>query len=381
MRMFSKKTAKVRDRAREVADELRKDADKVDAQCTFPASHLGLLWDSGFMALRAPREQGGMDATLPEAAVVVEELARGSAAAALIVLLQALAAEAIRGFASEKQAAEWFDKIVTNRFISSFALSEPEPGPSEKAKLTVARKVKGGYVITGRKTFVTGARDADLVVVFAVTSPKARLKKALSAFVIPAGTTGMMPGAEDPKSGLRGAPAVELVFSGCRVAASTRLGAAGAGYAVAQKAIITAAPLAAALSCGLLAEALEHTIALARGRGRNAAPLSEFQPLELALADAMAGLDSSLALTWAAAGAVEENAPGAERLARESKWVAGEAAVSGIDQAMAMFGLEASLRGSYLERLSRDARSARLILGPNHIHKIEVARKLISGKY
>ncbi len=381
MRMFSRKTARLRDRARDVADELRKDAEKVDAECTFPASHLGLLWESGFMALRAPRGQGGMDATLPEATVVVEELARGSAAAALIVLLQALAASAIRGNASEKQAAQWFDKIVTRRLICSFALSEPEPGPSEKARVTTARKVKGGYAISGRKTFVTGARDADLVIAFAVTSPKARLKKALSAFIIPAGTTGMMPGAEHPKSGLRGVPAVELVFSGCRVPASSRLGPAGVGYAVAQKAIITAAPLAAALTCGLLAEALEHTVGLARGRGRDTAPLSEFQPLELALAEAMAGLDSSLALTWAAAGAVEENAPGAERLARESKWVAGEAAVSGIDQTMAMFGLEASLFGSYLERLSREARSARLILGPNHIHKIEVARKLISGRY
>jgi alkylation response protein AidB-like acyl-CoA dehydrogenase len=378
--MFSRKTAKLRDKARAVAEKLRDGADKVDEEGSFPAAHLDLLWEAGFMGLLVPRELGGAGATLPEAVVVIEELARASGSAALIVLLQALAAVAIRDAGSEKLSREWLAKIAERRLILSFALSEPEPAPGEKSRPTTARKLKGDYIISGRKTFVSGAREADLALVFAVTSPKARLKKALSAFIVPAGTTGMMPGAESPKPGLRGVPAVELVFSACRVPARQRLGAAGQGYAIARCSMIAACPLAAALSCGLLAEALEHVIALTRRRGPNASPLSEFQPLELSLADLMAGLDSSLALTWAAAGAVEEKSAGAERLAREAKWMATEAAASGIDAALSMLGIGSSLRGSYLERLSRDARGARLILGPNHIHKIEVARKLISGK-
>jgi alkylation response protein AidB-like acyl-CoA dehydrogenase len=378
--MYTKKIAKLRDKAKKAADELRAHAGKVDEERAFPASHLELLWESGFMTLRVPRDHGGEGVTLPETAVVVEELARGSGAASLMVVLQSLSVTAIREFANQRQSGQWFDKIVNRRYVLSFALSEPEPEPDEKPVVTRARKQKSEYIIRGKKTLVSGAREADLVVVFAVTSPKARLKKALSAFVVEAGTTGMLPGRELDKAGLRGVPAVELLFEGCKAPAGSRLGRAGQGYAVAQKAIITAAPLCAALCCGLLAEALDHTLSLVRSRDPASGPLSEIQPIELALAEMAAGLDTSQAMTWAAAGAVEEGAPSAERLSRESKWVAAEAAVKGIDLAASMSGTQASLQGSRLERLSRDARAAQLMLGPNHIHRIEVARKLISGK-
>jgi acyl-CoA dehydrogenase len=170
---------------------------------------------------------------------------------------------------------------------------------------------------------------------------------------------------------------MELAFEGCRVPGTALLGRSGQGYAIAQRALAACAPLAAALSAGLLAEALDYTLFLARGRRAGNSGLSEFQPLELALAEVMSRLDASLALIWAAAGAVDEALPAAERLARESKWVCTEAAVEGIDALARLTGLEAAIKGAPLERLSRDARAAQLLLGPNHAHRLEVARKML----
>ena len=377
MRMFTKKMARVRDRARKVAAAFREAAGEIDREDRIPPELVDRLWSSGLMTLRVPKQFGGAEASLFEAALAVEELSRGCAAAGLLVLLETLGVAALREAATERQARDLFGKVVDQRAGLAFALSEPLSDEDPSSRVTTARKQGREHLIRGKKTFVSGAREADLVIVFAMTSPRARLKKGLSAFALPAGTAGMLPGPELSRSGLRGVPAVELVFEGARAGAAHRLGRAGQGYQIAQRALLTAAPLAAAMACGLLGEALEQALSFARKRGRTGSPLSEFQAVELALAEVSAGLDMSQAMTWAAAGALEENSAHAERLAREAKWMATEAAVNGIDAIGRLFGVEAALKGSSLDRLSRDARAAQVLLGPNHLHRIEVARKLL----
>lgn len=379
MRMFTKKTARIRDKARKVAAAASEKAEKIDHDDYFPPELWDRLWESGYMTMGVPKEYGG-GWNLTESVVVVEELARGCGAAGLNVLLQVLAAAAISGFASEDQAKELFRKIVDERQVCAFALSEPEPAPDSSGTISTARKSKSGYVLSGRKTFVSGAREADLVIVIAATNAKARLKKALSAFVIPAGTTGMLPATELSRQGLRGVPAVDLVFEGCKVDSSALLGRAGQGYEVARRATIAALPLAAALSCGLLVESVNQVVELARSRDPQSSPLSEFQSIELVLADMAAGLDAAVAMTWAAAGAVDAGSKEAEKMARQAKWTATEAAIKGTDAAAGLFGIRGAVQGTLLERLGRDARANKLVLGPNHLHRIEVARKMIRQK-
>lgn len=379
MRIYTKKLARLRDKARELAGEIGPAAAEIDREDMFPPELLGRLWDAGFMTLTVPKGFGGGDQGLTEASAVVEELARGSGAAALLVLLQCLGVGALRDFAREEQAGELLKRVVDERMVTAFALSEPEPAPGEKPRVTTAKKRKDKHVITGKKTFVSGARESDLVVVFAVTNPKSRIKKALSAFVTPTGARGMLPGRELPKSGLRGVPAVEIALGGVEVPEEQILGGPGTGYEIARTSIYKTAPLAAALSSGLLAEALGHTLSRAREQKDDLA-LSEFQPMGIAFAEISGKLDLCRSLAWAAAGAVAAEAPEAERLAREAKWMATEAATDGIDQAARLQGIGAAVKGSLLERLSRDARAAQLLLGPNHIHKMEVAGKLLRGK-
>jgi len=380
MRMFTKKTARIRDKARKVAQKLAKRADEIDREDYFPPDLWDLLWESGYMTMRAPKEYGGGGWPLTESVVAVEELARGSGAASLNVILQCLSGTAIAEFADPDTAQSLFKKIIDERQVCAFALSEPEAGPDSAARISTAKKVKSGYVISGRKTFVSGAREADMVIVIAATSPKSGLKRALSAFIVPSGTTGMLPGRELSRQGLRGVPAVDLVLEGCSVDASSILGRPGQGYQVAQKAMCTALPLAAALSCGLMIEAVNQVVEMARNRDPQGSPLSEFQAIELTLAEMAANLDAAVAMTWAAAGAVEAGAEEADRMARQAKWTATEAAIKAIDDTAGLFGIGGAVQGTVLERLGRDARANKLVLGPNHLHKIEAARKLIRKK-
>ncbi len=380
MRMFTKKTARIRDKAKKVSRQIGERAIEIDREDYFPADLWGLLWESGYMTLRIPKEYGGGGWSLTEAVVVVEELARGCGAAALNVLLQSLAATAIAEFANEQRKKELLGKIVDERQVCAFALSEPEPGPDSPARISTARKTKSGYELSGRKTFVSGAREADMVIVIAATNIKAGLKKALSAFIVPAGTTGMLPASELSRQGLRGVPATDLVFEGCKLDAGSLLGRAGQGYEVSRRSTVAALPLAAALSCGLLIEAVNQVVEMARTRDPEASPLSEFRAIELTLADMAAGLDAAVAMTWAAAGVVESGSEEAERMCRQAKWTATEEAIKRIDDAAGLFGISAAVQGTVLERLSRDARANKLVLGPNHLHKIEAARKMVRKK-
>ena len=380
MRNYTKRMANLRDRARRIAEALRPEAARIDADDLFPPALLERLWEEGFMTLRAPRSLGGGGAGLVETAVAVEELARGCGAAGLLVLLQALGMTAIFEAADEKKGAALIGRLAERREMCAFALSEPEPAGGEKTRVTTARKQKAEYVLEGKKTFVSGGRDADLAVVFAVTSPKAGLRKALSAFVVPAGTTGMLPGRELPKSGLRGVPASELVFTGCRLPSSARLGRPGEGYGAARGAIVSCLPLLSALATGLLREALDLMLGLARERAESPTLFSEFQAVDLTLAEMAAGLDQARGLGFSAASALEEGAAEGERLAREAKWLSTEAAVNGIDLAARLLGVEGSLRGGKLERLGRDARTCQIMLGPNHLHRLEAARRLLAGR-
>ena len=380
MRNYTRRMAGLRDRARAAASEFRREAERIDREDQFPPALLELLWESGFLSLVAPRAAGGLGAGLVEASVVVEELSRGSGAAGLLTLLQALGMTAVMESGENKRADELLARLVERREVCAFALSEPEPAAGEKQRVTSARKVRSEYLLTGRKTFVSGVRDADLIIVFAVTGPKLPLKKALSAFAVPTGTTGLLPGRELPKAGLRGVPAAELTLENVRLGAAARIGKQGEGYGLARRSIVRCLPLVAALSAGILREALDQMVERARSRVEAPSVFSEFRAVELVLAEMAAGLDVARAMFWSAAGALEEEAPEAERLAREAKWLATEAAVSGVDQAVGLVGVEGAIRGSRLERLSRDARAAQIILGPNHLHRLEAARKLLSGR-
>jgi len=380
MRNYTRRMAGLRDKARKAAAEFRSQAGTIDRDDQIPPALLELLWESGFLSLVAPRSAGGLEAGLVETAVVVEELARGSAAAGLLVLLQALGMTAVMETGENKRADELLARLIERREVCAFALSEPEPGPGEKPRVTAAKKVRSEYLLTGHKTFVSGARDADLVIVFAVTGPKLPLKKALTAFAVPAGTTGLLPGREAAKAGLRGVPATELSLAGVRLPASARVGKQGEGYGLARRSIVRCLPLVAALSAGILREALDLMVELTRGRAPAPSVFSEFRAVELALAEMAAGLDVARSMFWSAASALDDGAPEGERLAREAKWLATEAAVTGIDSAVRLLGVDGALRGNPFERLGRDARGAQIMLGPNHLHRLEAARKLLAGR-
>src|SRR5262249_21904236 len=130
----------------------------------------------------------------------------------------------------DAQRGRWLPKVVSGEAIAAFAVTEPDAGSDVGAIATRARREGAGYVLDGVKIFISNAPFADVFTVFAQTDPE-RHRKGLTAFAIPRGAAGLTVRADIDL--IAPHPIGTVVFEGCRVPASCRLGAEGDGFRIA----------------------------------------------------------------------------------------------------------------------------------------------------
>ena len=194
----------------------------------------------GLWAPQVPTSYGGMGLSLLEFALVGEELGR-SPLGHYAFNCQAPDAgnmELLREFGTETQKERWLMPLARGEVRSCFAMTEPDfPGSNPVWMGTRAVLDGDSYVIDGRKWFASGADGASFAIVMAVTDPEADPHRRASMIVISADAPGFRRVRNIPCMGHAGddwASHAELAFEGCRVPVENRLGAEGAGFAMAQ---------------------------------------------------------------------------------------------------------------------------------------------------
>jgi len=345
----------------------------VDAEARIPVETLAELWEQGFLSVLAPREFDGQGASLLEATLLIEEIARGCASTALLVVIQCLGTLPILIAASPDQKEKWLKEIVHGRKLLAFALSEPE---GDDPRETRAEREGEKFLLSGRKAFVTNAGEADWLVVFAATDPGAGLKSGISAFVLERGAAGLHLARTEPRLGLHGLPPADLVFDACAVNPDQMIGPLGQGYSLADSALQPAGVLLAGLAVGLMQSAvdfLREDSALAR----LAANEAKSHPSEHLLAEIAMTLSASRALTYRAAGAWEAGEGEFKLLSPQAKCLATESAVKVLQAAIELKGQTALLADQPLSRLLRDAQCLPVLLRPNPSQRKAIARTLM----
>ncbi len=355
-------------------------AQTMETECEVPPQVLDQVWEKGFLTLLVPRDYQGQGAGFMEAVRVIEVLSAASAAVGLMVIIQGLGIMPLVQYGSGEQKEKWFHKVVHERKFLAFALSEPDAFGEEKITETRAVRDDEGYLITGRKVFVSRGGEADLVVVFAVTDPGAGLEKGLSAFVIEKGTQGFLLAGEARRKGLAAVPWCEYRFEDCRVSEAQRIGDEGQGYSIAARALIQAGPLLAATAVGLMQRALEFSIKAIKRRGSDWRALSEFQPVEILLAEMSLGLEASRAITYRAAEAFDESAADYFGLSRHAKTFATQTALSVIERAIELFGNYGVLHEFPLRGMLDAALILKGMLGANTLQRTAIVRELIRSE-
>ena len=362
------------DRAAErlVAEAGPHDGADVDTACS---GYVRALGDAGLLRHVVEAEDGGASARLESRALCLLRacLARHDALLDFAFAMQGLGTGALTLGGTAEQRARWLPKVAEGRAIAAFALSEPHAGSDVAAMTTSARPDTHGWVLDGRKTWISNGGIADFYTVFARTS-EATGSRGIGAFIVPADAPGLV--IEERIEVVAPHPLATLRFDACRVPADALIGAPDGGFKLAMRTLDIFRPSVGAAALGMARRALEEALAHTETRTLFGQRLGDFQLTQARLADMAAALEAGELLTWRAAWLRDVRGVRTTREAAISKMVATESAQTIVDSAVQLLGGLGVRRGQVVERLYREVRALRIYEGATEVQKLIIARAL-----
>jgi acyl-CoA dehydrogenase len=269
--------------------------------------------------------------------------------------------------------------------LAALAATEPDAGsdfimghPQGRLRTRVEKK-NGGYLINGRKIFISNGSLASLVTVFASHDPTGPIRESVSCFAVPADTKGFAVGQVFEKMGQRAAPAAELIFDDVWVPEENRLGNEGGGFALNRLIMsVTRTPIAA-IALGIARSAYEKALAYAEARTQGGGPIVRHQAIEIMLADMAIRVEAARALVWSAASSLAVGKPSL-KLSSMAKTFASDAAVTNALDAIQILGGYGYMREYGVEKLLRDAKLTQIYEGTNQINRFEIMEAIAAER-
>lgn len=306
-----------------------------------------------------------------------ESLARECTEAETALALQGLGAHPVVHSGTREQRERWLPGVIAGRTVAAFALSEPGAG-SDAAALELAAEPDGAgrWRLTGEKTWISNAPEADFCTVFARTTPAAGAR-GVSAFLVPAdrpGLTGV------PLTMLSPHPIGTLRFDGVPVTAGDLLGEVGGGFRTAMATLNLFRPSVGAFAVGMAQAALDAALDHAAERRAFGGRLADLQSVGHTLAEMATRVESARLLVYAAACAYDAGAPDVTGRAAMAKLQATETAQFVVDAAVQLHGARALEAGHLLEHLYREVRAPRIYEGATEVQRGIIARELYRSR-
>jgi len=321
----------------------------------------------GIRTLGVPEEYGGveleMGTEVKTFAIVAEEIARGDSGLADKMVQNWKVSVLLRQSAPKHLQEKWFTELVRNpQFLMAHCLTEPRGASDrwlpynvpEAAMQTKAVKVDRGWVVNGRKQFISNGYDASLYVVYANTNPKVGMLQGTSSFLVPRGTKGFTVARCNETLGCRFMNNGEMVFEDMFVpddhllVRDNAMGSAGVYFRPGK--IIQAAK-----NLGVGVRAFEATSQYVQNYVQGGRILIKHQAVALRIADMATKIEATRALLERAADAVDANAPDAEMLVNMAKMFASEEIMKVAQHAVELHGGNGIMLDFGIEKVLRDA--------------------------
>jgi acyl-CoA dehydrogenase len=298
-----------------------------------------------------------------------EGLAHGCTEAETALALQGLGGHPL--FRNATMRDRWIPKLAAGEAVAAFALSEPESG-SDVASLALRAEPNGdGYRLTGEKTWISNAPDADLYSVFARTSDNGA--KGITAFAVPREADGL---SGEHLELVAPHPVGRLDFDGVRVEADHVLGEVDGGFAVAMETLDLFRPSVGAFGVGMAQAALDAALAHTAARQAFGRPLSDFQAVSHRLAEMATRVQAARLLVRDAATQYDAGVRPVRKASAMAKLYATEVAQEAVDVAIQVHGARALEKGHLLEHLYREVRAPRIYEGASEVQREIIAREL-----
>jgi alkylation response protein AidB-like acyl-CoA dehydrogenase len=257
-------------------------------------------FELGLMGIEVPETLGGAGGSLFMVALAVEEISKIDASAAILVDVQnTLVNYPINRYGSDEIRQKYLPRL-TGGTVGAYALSEPGSGSDAFGMASRAEQRGDGWILNGRKMWITNGAEAEIYVVFANANPAAGYK-GITAFVVERGFPGFSVGRKEDKLGIRASSTTELILDGVEVPANNVLGPVGQGYKIAIETLNEGRIGIGAQMIGVAQGALRAASDYVQERHQFGKPISDFQAVQFQLAQARTEVEGARLMVYNAA--------------------------------------------------------------------------------
>jgi alkylation response protein AidB-like acyl-CoA dehydrogenase len=353
-------------------DKVKPRAREIDETGEYPQDIFEAFRDAGLLGLVLPEEHGGGGAGILGLTIAIEEVAKYSNTAALMLLLTRLPTGPILIAGNDDQKARYLPGIADGSQRSAFGLSEPGAGSDVVGMRTKAvpdPDVEGGWILTGTKCWMSGVAQADWYTVFAKTGEvSSRQHSDITCFIVDRSSEGLSVGTLDRKMGVRGVDTGELVLDGVRVPPENVVGGVG-GFRLAMLGLNSMRPIVAARGIGLAEGALMYAVEYAEQREMFGGREADMQGIQWEIAKLATEIEAARLLTYRAAWLADQGKFDREWVPFLSmaKYYATELAVRASGVAVQLLGAAGYMKDHPTELWYRDARQLTIVEGTTQV--------------
>ncbi len=353
-------------------DKVKPRARQIDETGEYPEDLFELFGEAGLLGLCIPEEYGGSGAGILGLTLAIEEVAKYSNAASLMLLLTRLPTGPVMIAGSEDQRRRYLPGIADGRARAAFGLSEPQAGSDVMGMRTKASPDPdrpGGWVLEGTKCWMSGVVQADWYCVFAKTAEaQSRRHDSVTAFIVERGWDGVGVGSLDKKMGVRGVDTGELLLNRVAVPPENVIGEVG-GFRLAMLGLNSMRPIVAARGIGLAEGALMYATEYVKEREAFGRTIADFQGIQWEIAKLATEIEAARLLTYRAAWLADQG-----RFTKEwvpylsmAKYHATEVAVRASGLAVQLLGAAGYMKDHPTELYYRDARQLTIVEGTSQV--------------
>ncbi len=358
-----------------VEREVRPVARELDERGEFPLVLFKRCGELGYFGLRYPEVVGGLGADFTTFCLMAEEIARGSLSLAAAVSMQGLmGTDFVYRFGTDDHKTRLLAPALHGAKLGTIAMTEPDFGSDLGGITTRAVRDGDGWILSGRKMWITSATVADFFTVAAKTDPAAGFK-GIDMFLVEKDMKGLSVGKRIEKMGVRASETSEVILEDVRVSNENLLGQQGTGFKNLGAILAEIRTMTGALAIGLGQAALDASIQYSHDRVQFGRPIGTYQAIAHKIAEMSTQLEAARGLVYRAAWLVDTQQPDM-KLASMAKLFATEATNKAADECTRIFGSYGFAMEYDAQRYFRDARFLLYGGGTSEILRGIIAKEL-----
>jgi isovaleryl-CoA dehydrogenase len=360
------------------SEEIAPRAAEIDRSNQFPRDLWPALGAQGLLGVTVPERFGGAELGYLAHVIVMEEISRASGAVGLSYGAHSnLCVNQLALNGTDAQREQYLPALLSGEHVGALAMSEPGAGSDVVSMQMRAEQRGGGFVLNGRKMWITNGPDADVFLVYAKTDAPAG-PRGITTFIIERGTPGFSTAQKLDKLGMRGSGTCELVFEDCFVPAANIVGNENGGVRVLMSGLDYERVVLAGGPLGLMAAALDVVLPYVRERRQFGQPIGTFELMQGKIADMYAALNASRSYVYCVARACDARTV-TRRDAAACILFAAERATHAALEAIQALGGNGYINDYSTGRLLRDAKLYEIGAGTQEIRRMLIGRELFEA--